>query len=116
MSKRNNKLDNQIKEANNMLNSNVTITECVQISRGVAEDVITDYHKSQGNVQLAMSIQIELIKESLIKAGIITEESFRERYIEEAKKLQEMQMKAKEETGVTDMKVSAGDVEVTKMS
>lgn len=74
-----------------MMQSPCTISECVQISRGVADDAIADYHQKQGNVQLSISIQVEIIKELLYSSGMITEEDFKKRYLEKAKELQKIQ-------------------------
>lgn len=77
--------------AGDMMKSPCTITECVQIARGVAEDAIADYHQNQGNVQLSMSIQIEILKELIFSSGMITEEEFRQKYMEKAQELQKIQ-------------------------
>lgn len=116
MSNRNRKLDQAMGTAKNMMESNVTITECVQIARGVAEDVVEDYHRTQANVQLSISIQLELLKELVISKGLITEEEFFSKYKAKAKELQEMQMRMRQESvrdsGIAEMPMNAGDVEV----
>lgn len=102
----------------NSMTSPCTIAEAVQIARASAEDVLEDYHRNQGNVQLSTSIQVELLKEALFSSGIITEEEFRERYYKKVKEIQGIQEKMNQrETNVTaDMKVEAGDVEIKKES
>ena len=96
-----------------------TIAEAVQISRGVADDAIADYHRNQLNVQLAMSLQIEILKEIIFSSGMMTEEEFKVKYMQKAKEIQESQAKMVEEQmsssqddGITSMKVEAGDVEI----
>lgn len=119
MGNANKKITNMMKKSENMMNSPVTITESVQIARGVAEDVVEDYHKTQGNVQLAISIQLEILKDIVVSAGLITAEEFKERYMNKAKEIQELQMKMMNEVKPevsADMKVQAGDVEINKES
>ena len=99
-------------------NSPCTIAEAVQIARASAEDVLEDYHRNQGTAYLAMSIQIELLKEVIFSSGMIKEEEFRERYMKKAREIQESQMnqarEAKEESGITEMKLSANEIEITR--
>lgn len=79
------------------LNSPCTITEAVQIARGVAEDVITDYNHQQSHLQIAISLQIEILKDVVIKSGLITEEDFRRMYNEKAEEFNKMQKAAYEQ-------------------
>lgn len=120
MSNANRKLNKQIKETSGMLNTPCTITEAVQIARGVADDAIADYHKKQGNVQLAISLHLEIMKDILISSGMITEEEFKEKYMEKAIAAQRMQesmareMQREVEADTTaQMSTVAGDVEVS---
>lgn len=110
-----NRNDSKKSKAGDMMSSPCSISEAVQISRGVVEDAIADYHRNQGNVQLSMSIQIEIIKELIFSSGMITEEEFRQRYMDKAKELQQIQeqrMRGEDPDVTTSMKVEAGDVEV----
>ena len=101
-----------------MMQSPCTISECVQIARGVVDDAISDYHQNQGNIQLSMSIQIELLKEILFSSGMITEEEFRQKYMEKAKELQRIQMERMSNLNDEQSKVTAsmtgevGDIEI----
>lgn len=100
------------------MQSPCTITEAVQIARGVAEDVLTDYHRSQGNMLLSMTIQIDILKELAISSGMITEEEFRNKYMEKAKEIQKMQNDriaealSKDPEVTAAMETKAGDVEI----
>lgn len=101
-----------------VLQSPCTISECVQISRGVVEDAISEYHQNHGNVQLSISIQLEILKEIVFKSGMITEEDFRKKYMEKAQELQRLQAERfstlkKEEPNVTaSMTGNVGDIEI----
>lgn len=78
-----------------------TMKEVVQISRGVAEDVVEDvisqYQQHQNPLMAAISIQVELIKEVLFKAGVVGAEEFKSLYEEKVKQFQEEQKKRIEE-------------------
>ena len=99
------------------LQSSCTITEAVQIARGVAEDAINDYHNDQKNNLIAMHIQLDILRELVISKGLISEDEFREMYSKRVddlnkevaamreKQLSEAQADAK-------MEVTAGDVEI----
>lgn len=65
----------------NQMNSPCTITEAVQIARGVAEDVVLDYQRRTSNLQISLSLQVELLKKVVMDNGLITEEQFKEMYI-----------------------------------
>lgn len=65
-----------------MMQSPCTITEAVQIARGAAEDVVDDFQKRTSPMHVAMSIQLELLKSMLMESGVISEEEFRDRYVE----------------------------------
>lgn len=111
------------------LNTPCTITEATQISRGVAEDVVAEYASQVGHVQVSTSLQLEVIKEILINAGITTEEEIKEKYIlraEEFNRMQEKlrkeaQMKAEdiaveeEDSSNPKMDIKMNDIEVTKI-
>jgi hypothetical protein len=98
-----------------------TITEAAQIARGVAEDVVSEYSQQNSPLQVAMSIQIEILKDIVINGGLITEDKFRERYMEKAMEFNQMQKEAlnsaksldeDESSPKMDLKVS--DIEIIK--
>lgn len=106
-----------------LLQSPCSIAEAVQIARGVAEDVVNESQIRMNHVQVAMSLQMEIIKEILISKGLITEEEFKEKYVQRAEEFNAMQMKMQEErhdgfdfanSENPDMKPSVGDIEITK--
>lgn len=102
-----------------------TIAEAAQIARGVAEDVVTDYANSTSPLQVATSIQVELLKSIVMKAGLVTEEEFKSLYMEQAELLDKMRKEALEGTDdgngemedieTPKMEVSVSDVEVKKV-
>lgn len=98
------------------LNTPCTITEAVQISRGVAEDVLAEYQANQQNYQISLSIQVELLKRLVLSKGLISEEEFHGQYMEEVKKIQDMQMKMREESNPSaenpKMDIQATDIDV----
>lgn len=105
------------------LQSPCSITEAVQIARGVAEDVLTDYHNRTSHLQVAISLQIELLKELLIKSGIIDEDELKTLYIQKAEEFNAMQQEAmaeneEEDLDVEDhpkMSVDIDEIEVKKI-
>lgn len=103
------------------LNSPCSINEAAQIARGVAEDVVSDYKNTTGHLQIAISLQLEVLKELLIKSGAINEDEFKERYIQRAEEFNKLQQAAmsKEETDGTEqtpkMSASVDEIEVKKM-
>lgn len=108
----NKKIDSSLK----YLDSPCSITEAAQIARGVAEDVVSDYSNHVGNLQVAMSLQIELMKDVLFSANIISEEDFRKKYIEAVENFNKMQ---KEMTTQESMEEESSDCDVdmsTKIS
>jgi len=85
-----------------------TLAEAVQISRATSEDVLEDYHRRVAPVQMAQSIQIEVLKSMLFESGLISEERFRELYIAQAEKVNGMIGKHNEdEVAETHPNVSA---------
>lgn len=105
------------------LQSPCTITEAVQIARGVAEDVVSDYANHSRHLQVALSLQVEILKSIVIKAGLITEDEFKEEYIKQAEEFNKMQEEAfKESEGehedtpdnVTKMDQHVNDIEIVK--
>ena len=44
-----------------------TITEATQIARGVAEDVVAEYSQQNSPLQVAISLQVEILKEVVIR-------------------------------------------------
>lgn len=100
-----------------------TITEATQIARGVAEDVVAEYIQQNSPLQVAISLQVEILKEVVIEAGLITEDQFREMYMEKAMEFNQRQKKAFEESNTEDsesgesspkMDLKISDIEVTK--
>lgn len=100
-----------------------TITEATQIARGVAEDVVAEYSQQNSPLQVAISLQIEILKEVVIGAGLITEDQFREKYMEKAVEFNQRQKEAfeaanPEESDCEDnspkMDLKVSDIEVTK--
>ena len=100
-----------------------TITEATQIARGVAEDVVAEYSQQNSPLQVAISLQVEILKEVVIGAGLITEDQFREKYMEKAVEFNQRQKEAFEAAKSEDsdyednspkMEVSVSDIEVTK--
>lgn len=112
----------QISEELQYLNTPCTITEAAQIARGVAEDVLADYQNHVGYAQVAMSIQVEVIKEILFSSGLVTEDKFKEEYIKRAEEFNKLQKSvlnvteedAKEETSPR-VEVKPNDIEVRKV-
>lgn len=94
------------------LNEPCTISEAVQISRGVAEDVLSDYRRASANLQIALSLQVEILRALCIEAGIFTEEKFKELYEKRVEEFNNMQssMLGREENPKMECKPS--DVEV----
>lgn len=97
-------------------NSPCTIKEAVQLARGVAEDVVSEYQHNQQPLQVAISLQIEILKDVVMNAGLITEEEFVKRYVGKAeefnKKQQEAFEKSQNNNGEPKMEVKANDIEV----
>lgn len=100
-----------------------TITEATQIARGVAEDVVAEYSQQNSPLQVAISLQVEILKDVVIGAGLITEDQFREKYMEKAVEFNQRQKEAfeaanTEESDCEDnspkMDLKVSDIEVTK--
>lgn len=108
------------KDYSSYMNTPCTITEAVQIARGVAEDVVSDYNKSQSTLQISISLQIEILKDIVIKAGLIDEENFRKMYMEKAEEFNRLQQEAFSQNLDEDkednpkMQVLSNDIEVVK--
>lgn len=72
-----------------------TIKETIQISRAAAQDAVEEaligYQKRTSPLQVAISLQVEILKDAIIKAGIISEEEFRNIYMEKAEEFNQMQ-------------------------
>lgn len=110
-----------------MLKKPCTIGETIQIARAAAEDVcaevLTKYRRDTSGLIMAMTIQLEVMKELFIKRGLVTEEEFNDLYKSEAEALNEKQKQyihdnmesANQEKNApsTDMKVSEIEV-ITK--
>lgn len=122
LSKGNKKVNSDLK----YLNTSVSLAEAVQIARGVAEDVVSDYQQRSKPLQVVTSLQLELIKDIIIKAGLITEEEYHKRYVEQVEEFNAMQRAAlgeeeekEEESSVEDnspkIDAKVSDIEVTKI-
>lgn len=100
------------------LNSPCTIKEAVQIARAVAEDVITEYLQKFSQVQMAISLQVETLKEELFTQEVISEDKFKERLLVKASEAEEMKKKLYEqkmkefEDNHTRLSMDANDIEV----
>lgn len=72
-----------------------TIAEVIQLARASAEDVcgemLEDYRKRSSGIIMAMTLQLELLKELVISKGMITEEEFEEKYLNAAKEFEDKQ-------------------------
>lgn len=116
---------NMSKDPNNSLRylqTPCTITEATQIARGVAEDVIAEYAGQENPLKVAMSLQIEILKEVVMNSGLITEEKFREMYMQKAEEFNKRQKEAieqarnniEENDDSPKMDLRVSDIEVTK--
>lgn len=98
------------------LNTHCTIAEAAQIARGVSEDVVADCNHQKSHLQVAVSLQIEILKDAVIRAGIMSEEEFFEMYMKKAeefnKRQQEMASEYKNNNN-PKMQMSIDDIEVT---
>lgn len=95
-----------------MYQSPCSIIEATQIARGVAEDVVAYHMSNSRNLQVAISLQVEIIKEILFKAGLIKEEEFRELYVNKVNEFNKMQEESVAGNPVMEPKVS--EIEVKK--
>lgn len=110
----------EMKEKLDYLNTPVTLSEAVQVARGVAEDVVSDYSRHTQPVQVAISLQIELLKKIVFNAGLITEEEYKEMYVKEVEAFNKMQkeMLSSDESEETEgesapkVAVKANDLEI----
>lgn len=107
-----------------LLEQPCSIGETIQLARAAAQDVcqyvFEAYRKDTSSLMMAMTLQIDILKQKLIDAGIFSEEEFIAEYNKAAEKFQEeqreyiKQMKESEAGPITSMNVS--DIEVTKES
>lgn len=74
-----------------ILNAPCTLTEVVQVARGVVQDEIDNYVRRTSPVQVSLSLQVEILKSIVIGSGLITEEKFRELYMEKAEEFNHRQ-------------------------
>lgn len=111
-----------VSDGMDFLQSPCTIAETMRIARAAAEDVMTDYHQHSAHLRIALSLQVEILKDLVINAGLITEEEFKNRYAQQVAAFNEMQKKAtlesEEESKVdaqtsASMTAQANDIEVT---
>lgn len=114
--------------ANEVLNKPCTLTEVVQVSRGVVQDELDNYARRTSPLQVSMSLQIEILKSLVIKSGLITEEEFKKIYIEKAEEFNQRQKEMlgdmfegddnieeeEEIPGVTGMNSNVVSLDVTK--
>lgn len=80
------------KQNKDPLQSHVTVAEAVQIATSVAMDVVNNYHQQANPVMIGLSVYAEVLKNVLIKHGLISEEEFQELYkqsVDEINRLQE---------------------------
>lgn len=95
-----------------------TLAEAVQISRASAEDVVASYDQSIRPLQVAVSLQVELLKRVIIKSGLVSEEEFKDMYINAVKEFNDTQRASLEEDNEdpeetpTKMSASVSDIEV----
>lgn len=93
-------------------NSPCSIAEAVQIARASAEDVVDDYHKSTAPLQIAISMQLEILKSMLFEAGVISEEKFRELYMSQAEEFNSSLSNTPQVEESPKMEVKANDINV----
>ena len=102
----------------NKFDSYCTIKEVLQLSRASAEDVvegaIAAYQRRSSPLQVAISLQVEIIRDILIKSGLVSEEEFKSIYMEKAEEFNKMQQEYKtlQEDDTPKMGVSASDIDV----
>ena len=95
-----------------------TLAEAVQISRASAEDVVASYDQSIRPLQVAVSLQVELLKKVIIKSGLVSEEEFKDMYINAVKEFNDTQRASLEEDNEDPeetspkMSASVSDIEV----
>lgn len=107
--------NNKLKDAQDMLNKPCTITEAAQIASGVVSDAMANFNNKSRSLQVAISLQIEILKSIVIESGLITEEEFRSRYMHEVEEFNKMQSRdSSKESGNPKMGVSANTIEVKK--
>lgn len=85
----NEKSQKEIQKGMQYLKTPCTVAETVQIAREVAQEVLTEDQQHTQPWQVAVSIQVEILKKAVIDAGLITEEKFREEYVERMTQLKE---------------------------
>ena len=85
---------------NNPLETYCTISECLQIARASAQDiieqVIREYSKETQPQVIATSLQVDVLRNMLFKSGILDEEEFKAEYAKKATEFNELQKKYKE--------------------
>ena len=106
-------INKETSEKLDYLNTPCTLTEAVQISRGVAEDVLKEYHKNYSPLQISWSIQVDILKNVLIENGLITEDKFRSMYMERVSEIKDTQNQSIESDPKMD--IVPNDIEVKKV-
>lgn len=104
------------------LKSPCTILEAIELSQGVADDAITNYHKSINPIIVSLSLQVEVLKSMLFSDGcaessILLEhkfnELFKERAAEYNKQKEEAFSKLKENVAKQSKDMPSTDVNVS---
>lgn len=74
-------------------NKPCTILEVVKLSRAVSEDVVNEamdeYRRSSASTIISLLLQVEILRDTIIKAGLITTEEFQSIYEQKAKEFEE---------------------------
>lgn len=96
----------------NGMNTPCTIVEAVQLARGVAEDVVADYQSRTRHLNVSLALQVEILKDLMIKSGNITEEEYRKIYMEKVDEFNKKQKEAMEKASAD----STADVEMSMRS
>lgn len=101
-----------------ILNTPCTLTEVVQVSRGVVQDEIDNYVRRTSPVQVSLSIQVEILKSIVIGSGLITEEEFKKLYMEKAedfnRRQKEMLEKVEESKVATEMASDSVSIDISR--
>lgn len=113
------------KKSKVVMDSPCTISESLRIARAVVDDAFKDYQLKNSNLLIAMSLQLEIIKEVITNSGLISKDEFYNQYVSRAKEFEEMQREAyekeksnnisnTEDKGTTNMDIKVNDIDVKK--
>lgn len=117
--------DKSIKDMD-LLNQPCSVGEVVRLARAAAQDVcqvvFENYRRDTSSLMMAMTLQIDILKNKLISAGIFSEEEFIESYKISAEKFQEeqkeylkkMRSESKDSKENINTVMKTSDIEVTK--